>query len=435
MNKPSAVPHIVIVGGGAGGLELTARLAQSLGKHQQAKITLVDATATHLWKPLLHEVAAGTLDSHEDELSYFNYAKENKFYFLWGTLQGLNRKQKQIVLAPMLDEKHQAFVSQRYLSYDILIIAIGSVANDFNIPGVRKHCFFLDNRDQADQFQRSFLKKLLQLSYQKTNTPSLNIAIVGGGATGVELVAELHSVIQQIAGYGIDMDPNTVAFTLIESSDRLLPALPQRISVNVANNLNNLGIKLLINERVNKVDAAGVYTQSDRYIAVDFIIWTAGIKAPEVLIKLDGLETNKLNQLMVKQTLQTMQDEAIFAFGDCAYCPQPTKNKFVPPRAQAAHQQATFLAHAIPRYLASKPLPDYYYNDYGSLITLSHYQTVGSLMARTAKTLFIEGTLARWLYLLLYKGHQLTLHGLWLVIVTTLSNLLSRKTKPRLKLH
>lgn len=432
MNTQSAIPHIVIVGGGAGGLELTAQLAGSLGKPKKAKIMLVDASATHLWKPLLHEVAAGTLDAHKDALSYFNYAKEKQFYFCLGTLQGIDRQQKKIVLAPVLDEQQQEYIPQRYLSYDVLIIAIGSVANDFNIPGAREHCFFLDNREQADKFQHTLLKSLLNLAYKKPQERSLNIVIVGGGATGVELIAELHFVIQQIAGYGIDIDPRSVTFTLIESNERLLSALPQRVSDSISSNLKNLSVQVLTNERVSKIEANGVYTQNDRYIAADLVVWTAGIKAPELLTTLDGLETNKANQLIVKRTLQTTRDDAIFALGDCAYC---NDNKAVPPRAQAAHQQANFLARMIPRYLAQQSLSNYHYHDYGSLITLSHYQTVGNLMARATSTLFIEGKLARFFYWSLYKKHQLVLHGFWRTIINTVSNLLSRKTKPRLKLH
>jgi NADH:ubiquinone reductase (H+-translocating) len=435
MNKQPTVPHIIIVGGGAGGLELTARLARSLGKTGKTKITLVDAVATHLWKPLLHEVAAGTLNPHEDELSYFSYAKQNKFYFCLGTLQDIDRQRKEIILAPLLDADQQEYIPQRRLFYDILIIAVGSVANDFAIPGAREHCFFLDNREQADQFQRSLLKKLLQLAYQKNIALSLNIAIVGGGATGVELAAELHYVAQQIIGYGIDVDPKTIKFTLIESGERLVAALPQRISDDVSANLKNLGITVLTNERVTNVTANGLYTQNNRYIAADLMIWTAGIKAPVFLTTLDGLETNKANQLIVQPTLQTTLDKNIFAFGDCAYCKPSASDKPVPPRAQAAHQQAKFLAHALPRYLTNKSLPVYHYHDYGSLITLSHCQTVGNLMARTAKTLFIEGKLARFFYWSLYKEHQVTLHGLWQVVITTLGSLLSRKSKPRLKLH
>lgn len=426
--------RIVIVGGGAGGLELAVLLGRKLGKADKATITLVDSTPTHLWKPLLHEIAAGTMNSFEDELDYMMCASQNYFNFALGTMQSLSRDKREIVLAPISYHHHGDTIPKRSLNYDILIIAVGAVANDFSTPGAKEYCMFLDNREQADYFHRHLLNSLMHLPYQTNPEKKINIAVIGGGATGIELIAELHSAIALMANYEVNINPADVAFTLIEAGDKLLPALTERLSNLVKKELVRLGVKIYLGERVTEVTREGLMTHSGKFIAADIKVWTAGIKAPEFLQTLDGLEVNRLNQLVVKQTLQTTVDDNIFALGDCGSCPM-FNNKFVPPRAQAAHQEAIFLSKALINFLKGKPLPLFYYQDYGSLITLGHWDIIGNLMGKIAKNVMVEGWLARLFYKSLYKQHQMVLYGPWRVTLLTMANILSRKVKPRLKLH
>ncbi|AWN75100.1 NAD(P)/FAD-dependent oxidoreductase [Legionella anisa] len=426
------VPNIVIVGGGAGGMELAALLGNKYGKGDKAAITLVDCTPTHIWKPLLHEVAAGSLFTNENEIDYLAYAATHYFHFVLGALEGLDRSKKEIYLSPFYSHERE-ILPKRALSFDILIIAVGSVANDFNIPGVREHCLFLDNIHQAVYFHRELLNHFMLLS-QQSQQSQFNVVIVGGGATGIELIAELNNAIHEIINYGIGIQSEVISFTLIEAASRLLTALPEELSENVFAELTRMGVKVCVNEQVNEVTEKGLHTKSAQFIPADLVVWTAGIKAPDFLRHLDGLEVNQINQLLVKQTLQTTLDDSIFVLGDCASCPQTHSDKTVPPRAQAAHQQARFLYKNLDKYLEGKPLPVYHYRDHGSLVTLSHH-VVGNLMGKITKNLMIEGKLARLFYLSLYKQHQISLYGWWRVCLLTLSNLLSRRVKPRLKLH
>jgi NADH dehydrogenase len=187
---------------------------------------------------------------------------------------------------------------------------------------------------------------------------------------------------------------------------------------------------------VAQVVANGVRLADGREIPAELIVWAAGIKAPDVLKDIAGLETNRLNQLVVTSTLQTTRDPRIFAFGDCGACPWPEKQAVVPPRAQAAHQQASHLARQVPRLLAGKPLAPYRYRDFGSLVSLGEYSTVGNMMgALIGGNLMIEGYFARLMYVSLYKMHELALHGFWKVALETLARLITRRTEPHVKLH
>ena len=160
------------------------------------------------------------------------------------------------------------------------------------------------------------------------------------------------------------------------------------------------------------------------------MVWAAGVKAPAWMKDLAGLETNGLNQLVVRPTLQTTRDDAVFAIGDCAAAPW-VEGRTVPPRAQAAHQQSSHLV----KTLLSAPR-EYRYRDFGSLVSLGHYETVGQLMGFVASEKFrVEGWLAKMFYISLYKQHLWALHGFWRMALDTLARLIRRQVEPKVKLH
>jgi len=429
--------RIVIVGGGAGGLALATRLGKTLGKKGTASVTLVDANLTHIWKPLLHEVAAGSLNSYEDELNYVAQAKWNHFQFQLGRMTGLDREQRQLHLAATLDENGQELVPARSLDYDSLVISVGSTTNDFNTQGAAEHCLFLDTRVQAEKFHQQLLNQYLRAHAGQTDiTEEITVAIVGAGATGVELAAELHNAAHELAAYGLGrIKPENLRITLIEAGPRVLPALPERIGGPVHTTLEKLGVTVLTNAAVSEVTADSLITASGQVIPATLKVWAAGIRAPVFLHELDGLESNRINQLQVRTTLQTTRDDNVFAFGDCAACPQKGSDRNVPPRAQAAHQQASLLVKSLRLRIEGKPLPEYKYTDYGSLISLSKFSAVGNLMGNLMGSVMLEGWLARMFYISLYRMHQMALYGTFRTLMLMLGSRIGKGTEPRMKLH
>lgn len=432
-------PHrVVIVGGGAGGLVLATKLGHAFGRRGEARVTLIDASLTHVWKPLLHEVAAGTLDSHKDDVLYLGHAKEHGFSFQQGRMDGLDRTARRVALAPVLDAEGREVIGRRHVGYDTLVVAVGAVCNDFGTPGVKEHCMFLDSHPQADQVQRRLLNACLRAQSQEgaLREGQLTIAIIGAGATGVELAAEMHNATRQLVAYGLDrIDPERdVEIHLIEAAPTVLPALSAKLQEATLAELKRLGIRVHTGERVVEVTDREVRMASGLVVPAEIRVWSAGVKAPDWLANLDGLETNRANQLVVDQTMRATGDGHVFAIGDCAACPQPGSDRPVPPRAQAAYQQAMTMARTVRRRLRGEAPEAFVYKDYGSLVSLS-YSSVGQLMGRLLGTVTLEGRIARLTYLSLYKKHQLALHGLVWVVLTTLINLLRLRTEPRLKLH
>jgi len=400
----------------------------------------VDRSRTHLWKPLLHEFAAGSMDLDHHALSYLAQARWHHFRFQRGSMDGLDRKRKVVRVASTLDEDGRELIPRREIPYDTLVIAVGSHTNDFGTPGAREHAISLDTPEQAELFHQRLVNACIRANAQVTplRPEQLKVAIIGAGATGVELAAELHKTTRELVAYGLDqIDPERdVKLTLIEAAPRILPAVPERVSKAAEALLRGLDVQVLTGERVTGVGADGVMTASGRTIPAELTVWAAGIKAPEFLKDLDGLEVNRLNQLVVRETLDTTRDPDVFAMGDCASCPWPGHERDVPPTAQAAHQQASHLARMLPRRLAAKPLKPWRYRDFGSLVSLGEYSTVGSLMgALLGGSLFIEGLFARLMYVALYRMHLYALHGFAKVLFDSLAKLITRRTEPRVKLH
>ena len=430
---------IVIVGGGAGGLELATRLGDTLGRRGAARVTLVDCARTHVWKPLLHEIAAGSMDVDRHELDYLAQAHWHHFRFQLGRMTGLDRAKRVIRTAATYDDQGAVLIPEREIPYDTLVIAVGSRTNDFGTAGAAEHAISLDTAEQAELFHRRLVNACIRANAQREplRPEQLNVAIIGGGATGVELAAELHKSTRELVAYGFDrIDPERdIKLTLIEAAPRILQALPERLAIAAQRLLAELHVEVLTGEPVTAVEADGVRTASGRKIGAELTVWAAGIQAPAFLSDLD-LETNRVHQLVVKRTLQTTRDDAIFALGDCACCPWPGHPQCVPARAQAAHQQAAHLARNLGRMLRGKALEPYTYRDFGSLVSLGEYSTVGSLMgALVGGSLFVEGTFARLMYVALYRQHLYALHGAAKVVFDTLSGWFTRRTEPRVKLH
>ena len=428
--------RIVIVGGGAGGLELATRLGDTLGKCGKAAIALIDRSRTHLWKPLLHEVAAGSMNIHAHQLDYLAQARWHNFTFVLGALAGLNRTGHEVNVAAVREEDGIDILPPRRVPYDTLAIAIGSQCNDFGTPGVKENAFTLDSAWEANLFHRRLINACFRANYAADGR-ILNINIVGAGATGVELSAELHNTIRVLTAYGLDQfDPEKqIRIRIVEAGPRILAGLPDYIADATRKTLKELDVAVLCNERVVAVESDMVHTASGKTLPADFTIWAAGIMCAEVLRDLDGLEGNYLNQLVVLPTLQTTRDADVFALGDCAACVW-SEGRAVPPRAQSAHQQANHLLKVFKRRLAGKSPGDFRYRDFGSLVSLGNYQSVGTLMGFVSRgSVRVEGLLAKMFYISLYKLHLWALHGFWRMALDTVARMIRSQTEPRVKLH
>jgi NADH dehydrogenase len=474
--------EIVIVGGGAGGLELACKLGRKLGP---SKVMLVDSRLYHVWKPSLHEVAAGTLDIHQEGLSYQMLAHDCGFTFVYGAMTALDAAGKTLSVGPVSAASDgELLFPARSLSYRSLVIAVGSTSNYFGVPGAREHTISLNATEDAERFRLRLLRLLARAAEAKgegalnpgvavakavgagtfdsgvvsanaalsangsaavadageaprSSASGLDIVIIGGGATGVELAAELREASGAYAAYGFNrlQVQRDVRITLLEGAPRILAPLPERVSASAARLLDERSIRVVTDCRVTQIDAHQVTDKEGNVYPSDICVWAAGIRAPEFLGSL-GLPTTKSGALEVDGRLAVKGVEGVWAIGDCAACTDGA-GKPVPPRAQAAHQQADYLVKTFMSMETGRPAPkdSYVYKDYGSLVSIGHQTTVGNLMGSLRATWFVEGFLARIMYTSLHLMHHQAILGSVRTGVLAVARFLIRRTTPLVKLH
>ena len=422
---------VVIVGGGAGGLELAAQLGRKLGKREgREHILLVDAMPFHIWKPTLHEVAAGTLDAHQEGLSYTVLARRNGFSFAMGKFTGLNAERKTVTLQAQHNERGDEVVPERTISYQKLVLATGSGSNSFGTPGI-ENAYLLESVRDAQRFHADWLSACAHASYAEPR--SLAVAIVGAGATGVELSAELLEAHTMLLESLSSSQRFRLDISLIEGGERILGGLPPRISEQATVALERKGVRVLTNTRVQALQRGTVITPAGS-LPADLIVWAAGIKAADANAHL-GLAVNRINQFEVDDHLRTSAAN-IYAMGDCAATPW-MDGKTVPARAQAAHQQGTYLCKVLYAYLRESHFDAAFeYKDFGSLVSLGDNKGVGNLMGGlSGKNFFVQGLLAKWMYMSLHLMHHRAILGSGKTAVLALARLLQQRVSGRMKLH
>jgi NADH dehydrogenase len=429
--------EIVVVGGGAGGLELACKLGRKLGP---SKVTLVDSRLYHIWKPSLHEVAAGTLDIHQEGLSYQMLAHDNGFTFVYGALTGLDQDQRRLRIGPISTPAGEEVLPERSVEYGSVVIAVGSSSNYFGVPGAAEHTISLNATEDAERFRLKMLRLLTVADQEQSagRAAAIDIVIIGGGATGVELAAELREASGVYASYGFENLEalRDVHITLLEGAPRILAPLPERVSDAALALLQQRAIEVVTDCKVTAIGPGRVQDAKGNAYRADLCVWAAGIRAPEFLSSL-GLATGRGGQLDVDAWLRVKGSNNIYALGDCAACID-RNGKPVPPRAQAAHQQADFLRQTFLLQAAGKPpqAQGYAYIDYGSLVSVGSSTSVGSLMgALRGFNWFVEGFFARMMYLSLHLLHHRAVLGTMRTGLLALARFLIRRTTPLVKLH
>ncbi|MFK8031121.1 MAG: NAD(P)/FAD-dependent oxidoreductase [Gammaproteobacteria bacterium] len=426
---------IVVLGGGAGGLELVVKLARKLRRAKETEVVLIDKNPSHIWKPLFHEVATGSMNSHHDEASYRMLARKHRFSFVLGAADAIDLENQTVHLGAIADDDGREMVPERTINYATLVVAVGSLSNDFGIEGVRAYSKQLDSREQAELFHKNFAAQLHRVNSSPDANEKLSVAIVGGGATGVELAADMHNVVNRLREFGFDnFSKERLNVSIIEAAPGLLPRLPDRIGISVQRELTRIGVTVRPATMVASVGRSAVTTSDGEEIPADISVWAAGVKAPSWLSE-SGFPVDRLGRIQVDKSLTVQGYDNVLAIGDCCVCLMEDGTE-VPPRAQAAHQMASIAGRNVLARRRGKELKPFTYRDFGSLVSLSKFSTVGNLMGNLVRgTVFIEGWVARLVYLSLYRMHQAAVHGKFSTLLIMIGDRIYKATRAEVKLH
>ncbi|MBE7219144.1 MAG: FAD-dependent oxidoreductase [Caulobacteraceae bacterium] len=444
MDLDSTHPErIVVVGGGAGGLELAIRLARATAAPRRARVTLVDRRPTHVWKPRLHEIATGLLVPSEEAAGYAEQAQAHGFDFVLGEVTGIDPARREVAVAavepppndPIADRRGGAILPQRTLAYDTAVLAVGSTVNDFGTPGVGEHAYTLDDPDGAERLHRALLAQAARVKAGLQDT--LKVVIVGAGTTGVELAAELRDAAGRLAQYRSLLHQGQLQVTLVEAAGRPLPQSPESVSDYARSMLGEHGVAMRFGVEASAVEADAVRLADGTRLPADIAVWASGVKAQALAGKVPDARRGKSGRLATDAELRVL-DEAgapiphLYGIGDCA---APDEHgKPVGATAQAASQEAEHLARSLARQLRGRAALPFRFHYKGTLVSLGEEGAVGDVPTLHGGVLKISGVGARLAYLALYQQHQVELFGWPRALALAAGGALRRSARPQVKL-
>ena len=387
-------PHVVILGSGFGGTYVAKKLARHV-KKGRIDVTIVNRTNYFLFTPLLHEVATGSLTPTSVAEPLREIFVRTGIQLDQGTVESIDRATKRIKLSG-----HSQLCT---LSYDYLVIASGATTNYYDIPGAEKFTYPLKNLLDAARIRSHIIdvfEQAILISDPIERARLLSFVVVGGGATGVEMAAELSEFVKVITKrYYSSADkncdptdyrvckPEESFITLINAGPELLQTFRHSLRAAAEKRLHQSGVAVQLNATVTEVTGHGIRLSSGVFIASATVIWTAGVKP--VIPHFEGdMPALTGNRLAVDEYFRVSSDPHIFALGDVAgYVDRdvlnndPTKTKTLPLFAQVAEGQSKIVAKNILSSIRKKPLLDFHYHSKGYLVSVGQWFAVGEIFS------------------------------------------------------
>ena len=425
----AARKRVVILGGGAGGLELAVGLA----RRHDLDVTLVDRVSTHLWKPRLHEFAAGTVNSSLAEMSFYTLAGMHGFRFEQGDVETIDRGARSVRLAEMRDPSGHFVTTARSLAFDACVVALGGMTATFNTEGVAEHAIRLDEKSDAEEFRDLFIAMMI---HARESREPAHVVIVGSGATGTELAAHLRLSERAFAHEpGSDEMRPLLKLTILEAAPQLMPGADEGLRKSVSDRLEQLGIVVRTNAAVDLVGETDIRIRTGEVFPADVTVWAAGLTGNPRLKHLADFAIDNKGRIVVDDRLRSTIDPAIFVIGDAASFTPAGAEAPLPPTAQCASQQADYLVSALPELLAGGTAKPFVYNDRGRLLSLGGAGSVGLVGFMRKNDFLVEGRFATAAYHGLQRRHQWSVLGPLRGSVAILADMISPGGGPALKLH
>lgn len=353
--------RVVIIGAGFGGLTAAKKLAK-----RDFNITVIDKTNHHLFQPLLYQVATAALSPADIAIPIRSVFSENKnVEVLLGEVKSIDK------------ENRKVFFNGSIIGFDYLVIATGSRHSYFGRDEWEKHAPGLKTLADALKIRENILLSLEAAELERDTEKRqkyLNFVIIGGGSTGVELAGAISEIVNQnlISDFR-NIDASMTKVYMIEALPNILSSYPEKLSKRALEDLENLKVEVMLNEKVTEINENGVKIGS-RFIETKNILWAAGNQTLPI-IKTLGIETDRLGRATVNDDLRIKSDENIFVIGDAAAV-KNEKGEYLPAIAPVAIQQGKYVAKIIAEGLIGKPHKKFIYKDRGTMATIGKAKAV-----------------------------------------------------------
>ena len=362
------IPHVVIIGGGFGGLEVAKKLAGC-----NVRVTLIDRRNYHLFQPMLYQVATAALSPADIACPIRQVlAKVKNCRVVLAEVCAIDLPQRRIQFT------HNA------LEYDYLVLAAGASHSYFGNDRWAQFAPGLKTLEGATEIRRRLLLAFESAEYEgnlEARRAALTFAIVGGGPTGVELAGAIKEIATtSLARDFRNIDTKTARIMLIESADRLLLQFDPQLSARAKRDLEAMGVEVRLHSMVTEITAEGL-TIGDQFVPVRNVIWAAGVAA-SALGKTLGTPLDRAGRVVVEPDLSIAKHPEVFAIGDMAAAKSHDTGKPVPGVAQGALQMAKHVAKIIAADVSHRPQkarPAFVYRDKGSMATIGKALAVAEI--------------------------------------------------------
>ncbi|GAB3164591.1 NAD(P)/FAD-dependent oxidoreductase [Myceligenerans halotolerans] len=372
------VPRIVVLGGGSVGLYVARRLRRKL-KKREAAIVVVDPRPYMTYAPFLPEASAGSIDDRDVVAPHRRALKGVDV--LQGKVTRIEHGRKHVQITPEEGEPYE-------VSYDELVVGLGSVSRTLPIPGLAETAIGFKNVEEAIAVRNHVINRLDLASSTwdaDLRKRMLTFTFVGGGFAGIEALAEIEDMARYATRQYDTIEPEDLRFVMIEGAGRILPEVTEPMSLYALEKMKERGIEFHLNTFLSSCEGGHVVTSTGVEFDTDTVVWTAGVKANPVIKEDSDLPFDKLGRVTVKPTLQVVGEDGVvvegaWAAGDCAAVPDVLNpGSFCPPNAQHAIREAKRLADNIVAEHHGRTSKDYEHANLGVVASLGLYQGVAEL--------------------------------------------------------
>jgi NADH dehydrogenase len=383
---------VVIIGGGFGGLYAAMHLEKTLAREADVEITLINRDNFFLFTPMLHEVAASDLDLTHIVNPVQKLLRRVKFFA--GDVEAIDLPGKRVVVSHGFDHHHHD------MPYDHLVIALGSITNFFNLPGLQERALTMKSLGDAITLRNRLIALLEEANSEccaAIREPLLTVVVAGGGFAGVETVAAVNDFVRHALKFYPNCQEQHLRVVLVHPGAVILPELGEKLGSYAQKKLAGRKVDIRVNTRVTGISERGVGLSDGTVIAGNTLVWTAGT-SPNPL--LDTLPCQKeRGRLLVNEYLEVPEWPGVWALGDCAVVPDRKTGQAYPPTAQHALREGKILAHNLAAAVKGGQRKPFVFQTIGQLASIGRRTGVANIMGMN-----FSGFIAWWLWRTIYLG-------------------------------